>query len=90
MNSKISYLSIPFPNQLKLSFCQNIDELHKEWFFIKSVAKVSNHCICNCILKAYSHYYINIITGKCCIVGKGCEKKLNPKNNNKSLYNYVK
>ena len=78
-------------NILGLSLTKDPDKLPEEWKFIGKAEypNLDGHCVCNMSKVKYAHRFYNILTGRVCITGGECAKKLELRTECKGTNRYL-
>jgi hypothetical protein len=78
-------------NILGLSLTKDPDKLHEEWHFYGKAEypEFNGHCVCNMSKVKHAHRFYNILTGRVCITGGECAKKLKLRTESKGTNRYL-
>ena len=80
-----------YEHMLQLSHTKDPDKLHEEWHFYGKAEypEFNGHCVCNMSKVKHAHRFYNILTGRVCITGGECAKKLKLRTECKGTNRYL-
>ena len=80
-----------FDNIFQLSETKDPDKLYEEWRCYGKVEypEFDGHCVCNMSKVKHAHRFYNILTGRVCITGGECAKKLKLLTESKGTNRYL-